>query len=599
MKKLITISLMLAGCLSLLPAAASAQEIKNPYAPWNRRKVLERDNKKKDAVIDSLMKVIEQYESDKEESVGGELERIYAHEGLGAGIAPEDYSAEVTDSLLDIWYLHKMAGGNGEGDYDMDAVHFESNVSDKVFIQRLADMNSYISLPYNETVRNYIILYSEKMPTKMAQMLGLAQYYFPIFEETFNRYGLPEELKYMAVIESALNPVARSRAGASGIWQFMYNTAKVYGLEINSYVDERLDVEKAADAAARYLRDSYGLFGDWSLAISSYNCGAGNVNKAIRRSGSRDFWKIYDYLPRETRGYVPAFVGAMYAFRYYKEHGIVPTKCSLPAHVDTIKVNKMLHFKQISEVAKIPEEELKTLNPQYLHEIIPGKDKEYILKLPYNRTADFVANEDSIYKYKAAELFNPVVLENIKETGSTSTDRIVYKVKKGDYLGKIAAKYNVKVNDIKKWNKLKSNNLSIGQRLVIYRKGVAPKPVAPTVKEEPAKPAPQTAAVPDSSKAAGADSLKDSASAGLTKAEQVEAVAAETKTADSAKAAETKTADAAKAAAPEYTIYTVKKGDTLYHIAQKYSGVSVDDIKKLNGVDSNIRPGMKLKIPKK
>lgn len=577
MKRPRTIALILFFCLSLmLPAGSSAQEqkeIKNPYAPWNRRKVLERDNRKKDAVIDSLMKVIEQYESDKEESIGGELERLYEHEGLGAGIAPGNYSAEVTDSLLDIWYLHKMTDGNDEGgEYDMDAVHFESNVPDKVFIQRLADMNSYISLPYNETVRNYIILYSEKMPTKMSQMLGLAQYYFPIFEETFNRYGLPEELKYMAVIESALNPVARSRAGASGIWQFMYSTAKAYGLEINSYVDERMDVEKAADAAARYLRDSYGLFGDWSLAISSYNCGAGNVNKAIRRSGSRDFWKIYDYLPRETRGYVPAFVGAMYAFRYYKEHGIVPTKCGLPAHVDTIKVNKMLHFKQISEVAKIPEEELKTLNPQYLHEIIPGKDREYILKLPYNRTADFIANEDSIYRHKASELFNPVVLENIKVSGSASSERVVYKVKKGDYLGKIAAKYNVKVNDIKKWNKLKSNNLSIGQKLVIYRKGAAPKPVSV---QKPEPPAPVTPPA--------GDSLKGSASVGPTESAQAESVTA--------------TTDATSET--DYTVYTVRKGDTLYNIAKKYPGVSVDDIKKLNGVDSNIRPGMKLRIPKK
>ena len=228
---------------------------------------------------------------------------------------------------------------------------FTTDVPDSVLIQRLLQMNSFISLPYNETVKNYMILYSEKMPRKMGELLGLSEYYMPIFEETFRRYDLPLELKYVAIIESALNPRAQSRVGATGMWQFMYRTALNYGLRIDSYVDERMDPVASADAAARYFRDAYRIFGDWALAISSYNCGSGNVNKAIKRAGGRrDFWSIYDYLPRETRGYVPAMVGAMYAFRYAKEYGLSPEPVPVPTYVDTFHIHRNLHLGQVSEM---------------------------------------------------------------------------------------------------------------------------------------------------------------------------------------------------------------------------------------------------------
>ena len=469
-------------CQMLMPQQAEAQI-------WKTRKTkkTEQENIKLKKQIDSLQNLVEDYMFmlDYQDSIS----RTFIYQDELNEVRDDSqliYTPHITDSLLNVWYIHRNVSKKLEETLNLDSVHFTSNTPDKVYIQRLEEMNSPITLPYNETVKNYMILYSEKMPTKMSEMLGLAEYYMPIFEETFNKYDMPEELKYMAVIESALNPIAVSRAGAKGMWQFMYTTAKSYGLIINSFVDERLDPVKSADAAARYLKDAYRVFGDWNLAISSYNCGAGNVNKAIRRSGSnKDFWAIYNYLPRETRGYVPAFVGAMYAFRYKDEYKLKPNKITSPVHIDTFHINKNLHFQQISELVGIPVETLRGLNPQYVHDIIPGKDKTYILRIPSRFTSDFIVHEDSVYNHRAKELFNPTVLENIRNTGSAyETERIVYKVRSGDYLGRIAQRYKVKVTDIKKWNHLRNNNLRIGQRLVIYKRGALKKKPVP-VKTEP------------------------------------------------------------------------------------------------------------------
>lgn len=463
----------------------------------------------------------------------------------------KEYSPEVTDSLMNVWYQQNKQLDNDELDaYNMDSIHFTSSVSDSVLLGRLERMNSFITLPFNQTVRNYIVLYSEKMPAKMKHMLGLCEYYMPIFEETFNKYNLPDELKYMAIIESALNPTAVSRAGAKGMWQFMLRSAKLYGLEINSYVDERLDPFKSADAAARYLEDSYKMFGDWSLAISSYNCGAGNVNKAIRRcGGKRDFWSVYDYLPRETRGYMPAFVGAMYAINYSKELGLVPDSSPLPAQVDTFLIRKNLHFGQIHELVGIPIEVLESMNPQYIRDIIPGNSKEYILRIPYSYSGEFIAHEDSLYTYKKDFYFDPQTLTPSKTTRSTPAasgnggGTIVYKVKSGDSLGKIAKKYHVTVKQLKQWNKLRSDVVRIGQRITIYTGGGAPAASAST-----AKPAAQQAQ--GTAPASGGS-----------------------------------------------TSYTVKKGDTLSSIARKY-GVSVQAIMKENNLNgSNIQVGKTLRIP--
>ena len=518
----------------------------SPRTSGQSKKTLRKNNTELLTKVDSLSRALD--------SLKVKMARDSAYLGMmeendkknAAGLDPEDYTPEMIDSLLSDWYLKRQQLDTAFrfAAVDMDSVNLVSNVPDSVLTRRLEEMNSYITLPFNQTVKNYIVLYSQKMPSKMSTILGMCQHYMPIFEEVFNKYGLPEELKYMAVIESALNPTAVSRAGAKGMWQFMHRSAKYYGLEIDSYVDERLDPVKSADAAARYLKDSYNLFGDWNLAISAYNCGPGNVSKAIRRAnGKLDFWAVYDYLPRETRGYMPAFVGAMYAINYAKECGITAAETGLPPQVDTIMIRKNVHFQQISDVAGVPMDIIKALNPQYIKEVIPGDKKAYCLRLPYNYTSSFLANEDSVYAYKCDELLKPKTLvdKGIRSTDGRSS--IVYTVKSGDYLGKIASRYKVSVNQIKAWNALSGNNLRIGQKLYIYGRSTKSSSAKTTPSESSSKSKPSTDA-------------------------------------------------------SGYEIYVVKSGDSLYKIANLYDGVSAEDIMKANKIGTRINPGMKLRIPK-
>ena len=510
------------------------------------RKKIEEENRRLQEKIDSLQMELDRYRMEADVTDSLEIEMLEAYgesvERSRDSFEPMEYTAEVSDSLLNIWYAHQMAAY--EVDFEeFDSVKFESNVPDEVYIERLKKMNSFITLPYNENVRKYIVLYSEKMPNKMSHMLGLCRYYMPIFEEIFDKYDLPIELKAMTIIESALNPRAVSPVGAKGMWQFMYNTAKAYGLNIDSFVDERMDPVKSADAAARFLEDAYEIFGDWNLAIASYNCGAGNVRKAIRRAGGkRGFWDIWPYLPRETRGYGPAFVGALYTLNYYKEHGIKPADVGMPVAVDTFRINKQLHLKQVSELTGAPLEELKNLNPQYRHEIIPGHSREYILRIPVEYSNAFIEKEDTIYRHKAEEYFNPATIKKIIDGGDG--ELIWYKVKSGDYLGKIASKYRVSVAQIKKWNGLTSTNIRVGQRLKIYRGGVVP-----------------------SSSGSSSSSTSSSSSSTTQSGEKV--------------------------------TYTVKSGDNLGKIAEKY-GVTVNDLKRWNGLTGTmIKVGQKLVIHKK
>jgi membrane-bound lytic murein transglycosylase D len=593
-----------ASMAAIIAAVLGTAAYANPKT--DNKKKLEEEKRRLLQVIDSLQTELDRYREVVDLTDSLEIEMLAAYgetiERSTEEFQPLEYTAEVSDSLLSIWYSHKQAFA--EDDLNLDSVKFASNVPDEVYMERIKKMNSFITLPYNEIVRNYIILYSEKMPTRMAHMLGLCNYYMPIFEEILNRYEMPEELKAMTIIESAMNPRATSRVGAKGMWQFMYGTAKQYGLHIDSFVDERMDPVKSAEAAVQFLQDAYEIFGDWNLAIASYNCGAGNVNKAIRRAGGkRDFWSIWPYLPRETRGYVPAFVGALYTMRYYKEHGIRPEAVGMPVAVDTFYINKQLHLKQVSELTGAPLEELKDLNPQYRHEIIPGHEREYILRLPYNYTNLFIEFEDSVYKHKADVYFNPATIKKIKDGGDG--ELIIYKVKSGDYLGKIAGKYRVSVAQIKKWNNLKSNDIRVGQRLTIYRGGV----------------------VPSSSSSSSAKTTTSSSSTGSGNkitytvksgdvlgriAEKHGVTLANLKswnglTSNNIQIGQ-KLVIYTKGSAPASTgtsqtakgesTYTVKSGDSFYSIAKNYPGVSAQNIMDHNGMkSSDLKPGMKLKIP--
>ena len=602
-KRIITVSMavFIAAVMGTAAYAGPKNESKKK-GEEERRRLL--------AVIDSLQMELDRYRAEADLTDSLELEMLAAYgesvERSTETFQPMEYTVEVSDSLLSIWYSHRQA--YAEDNFDLDSIKFASNVPDEVYIERIKKMNSFITLPYNEIVRNYIIMYSEKMPTRMGHMLGLCNYYMPIFEEIFNRYDMPEELKAMTIIESAMNPLAVSRVGAKGMWQFMYSTAKHYGLHIDSFVDERMDPVKSAEAAAQYLQDAYEIFGDWNLAIASYNCGAGNVNKAIRRAGGkRDFWSIWPYLPRETRGYVPAFVGALYTMTYYKEHGIKPEAVGMPVAVDTFCINKQLHLKQVSELTGAPLDELKNLNPQYRHEIIPGNEREYILRLPYTYTNAFIEFEDSLYKHKADIYFNPVTIKKIKEGGDG--ELIIYKVKSGDYLGKIAGKYRVSVAQIKKWNNLKNNNIRVGQKLRIYRGGVVPSSSSSSSSASTSSSSSQSS---DTSTPSGEKitytvksgdvlgKIAEKYKVSVSKLKQWNGLTSNTirvgqkliiYTNGNAPASSSSTSQTS-------TTYTVKSGDSFYSIAKKYPGISAQNLMDHNGMKaSDLRPGMKLKIP--
>ena len=468
MKKLV----LIVCSILILVLPASSQSRKS-------RKDLQKENEELLKKIANLEEELAVYKADAidreyiEEELSGENENK-----VSAGLL-EEYTPGSTDTLLTQWYMHRQSNIPGREQFDMDSVVFTTDVPDSVLMRRLEEMNSFISLPFNETVKNFMILYSEKMPAKMSEMMGLSQYYFPIIEETLRRYDLPLELKYVAIIESAFNPRAESRVGAKGMWQFMYRTALSYGLRIDSYCDERMDPIASMDAAARYFKDAYRIFGDWSLAISSYNCGSGNVNKAIKRAGGRrDFWSIYDYLPRETRGYVPAMVGAMYAFRYANEYGIKAAPMSLPTYVDTFHIHKNLPFSQISEVMGIPLADVRDLNPQYYNDIVPGAHSDEVIRLPFNYSSAFLDMQDSIYRYKADVLFTAKVQDGretvagrpVPTSRGATGQWVYYKVKSGDTLSKIARNYHTTVKQLKSWNNLKGDMISIGQRLKVGKK---------------------------------------------------------------------------------------------------------------------------------
>lgn len=347
--------------------------------------------------------------------------------------------------------------------------------SDDIYKERLKKLPCLIEMPYNTAVKSFIEIYTQRNRKQVEYLLGLSQYYFPIFEAALEEKRLPLELKYLPIIESALNPRAISRAGATGIWQFMIGTGKMYGLEVNSLVDERMDPVKSSKIAAELLKELYSIYSDWHLAIAAYNCGASTINKAINRAGGkRDFWAIYPFLPAETRSYVPIFIAANYVMNYADKHNICPSPVKLPSLTDTIMLNRRVHLAQISAILNLPIDELRLLNPQYRADIIPGDIKPYPVCLPHNYAGLFIDKCNEIYAYNASSLVEnrrdeielPKTIYSHSSHKATKTRHFI-KVKKGQNLSTIAERYGTTVAKLKKANGLKSTKLKPGQHLRI------------------------------------------------------------------------------------------------------------------------------------
>lgn len=376
-----------------------------------------------------------------------------------------------TDTILECIFFDEALAWLDTTECTSDTLITE--LPDSIYKQRLQALPFVIEVPYNEVVRRYILRYVKHSPRQLAALQRKAEYYFPIFEDILAKHDLPYELCYMPVIESALNPQARSHMGATGLWQFMPATGKKYGLEINSLVDERMDPIRSTEAACLFLKNLYAIFQDWNLVIAAYNCGPGNVNKAIHRAGGkRDFWSIYPYLPSETRGYLPIFIAASYAMNYAEAHGICPATPLATMASDTIVTTQRQHLKQIADNIDIPLAELRRLNPQYPRDIIPG-GKAYAICLPIEKAGLYIDKQDTILAYQAKELIHNrrdeiELLHRTSVNGGYSINGVTYyKIKEGDTLGGIAKKFRVSVKQLKAWNGLKSDMIRAGKTLKI------------------------------------------------------------------------------------------------------------------------------------
>ncbi len=383
-----------------------------------------------------------------------------------AELATQRYAAAY-DSLLNSYYMRRYARHTLHHSTEFSVEDFDA-VPDSVLEARLRALHTVVPMALNSEVRAHIRLYLRVMSRRLDLTLMQQERYFPLFEEALDRYGVPDEVKYLAIVESALNPQATSRVGAAGLWQFMYNTGKLYDLEVNSVIDERRDPVKSSFAAARHLSDLYRIFDDWTLAIAAYNCGAGNVNKAIARSGGkRDFWQIYYNLPRETRGYIPSLIAVIYVMHYYQEHGLRPQQLEAPVRCDTVMVDRDVLLTYVAQLTSTDMEALRGLNPQYRKDFIPGSTRQHALNLPLAKVEPFIKLQDSIYRLSADSLLRKPVKVAPHGKPSTSGSGHYYTVRKGDTLSSIARKHGVSVATLKKRNGLKSDNIRVGQKLKI------------------------------------------------------------------------------------------------------------------------------------
>ncbi len=386
-------------------------------------------------------------------------------------LMPSKLDAEL-EKLLRTWHKGYSTSATAKGKDDCMHSEMGPSVPDSVYIQRLKRLPTLIPIQFNAQIKRSIELYTKERRRLLRYMLNLADLYFPTVEESLDRHGLPIELKYIAIIESSLNPTAVSPRGAAGMWQFMLATGKIYGLQINSLVDERLDLEKSTDAACRYFKDMYRLYGDWLLSIAAYNCGSGNVNKAIRQAGGkRDFWSIYPYLPRETRNYIPLFIGAYYAMHYHAEHQICAIEMGQPLATDTLLVDKRVSFERIRQLTHVSLDEIRLLNPQYRRELIPDAKNLYTLRLPLTATTKLAGMRDSLYtqndKVSVVDIDEAEMQSSARRTSSGQT--IYHTVRRGQTLSSIANQYGTTVNSIKQSNRLKSNRVNVGQKLRIEK----------------------------------------------------------------------------------------------------------------------------------
>jgi membrane-bound lytic murein transglycosylase D len=482
----------------------------------------------------------------------------------------DDFFSEKMDSLVDTWYAKQAFHEDSLGDATQ---RYPKNLPDSVYIKRLQDMQEVVDLSYNNVVKNFIVLYTEKRRDQVEMMLGLAEYYFPMFEQTLDKYEMPLDLKYLPVIESALNPTARSRVGATGLWQFMFGTARQMGLEITSFVDERRDPVASTDAAVRYFQSLYNRYGNWHLAIAAYNCGPGNVNRAIRRAGgTKNYWEIYYRLPRETRGYVPAYIAAAYVMKYHKEHNLYPRLPDFELQTDTVVVNEFLHFDQIAATLDIDKEQLRSLNPVYRRDVVPAKkDKPLPVVLPEKTIMEFIDAENEVFAHEREKFFpDNQLVEPTSRSASYYTPadidgkaKVLYTVQSGDNVGFISEWFNVRASDLRYWNNISRNLIRAGQKLLIY--------------------------VPEDQK---------------EKYERINSMTFAQKQATigkSASGSRSSSAQKQEPLDPNYIYHTVRRGDTLWEISRNYPGISSDDIVRLNNLrnENDLNIGQKLKIKRK
>lgn len=457
------------------------------------------------------------------------------------------FASEIDQKWLDELYSNELFDSiyASVTDLKYDAVDYPELPTDtlKARLHKLSSKTPF-NIEYNESLESVIKSYLKHRRNSLERLMSLSDYYFPMFERELDNYNIPLEVKYLAIVESALKPRAKSRVGATGLWQFMYATGKQYNLNVSSYVDERSDPLKSTEAASKYLARLYEIFGDWDLALASYNCGPGNVSKAIRRSGGyENYWNIRPYLPRETAGYLPAFLATMYIFEYAEEHGFKKHRPDFRyIDTDTIHVKQTISLDQVSELLELPMEELQFLNPSYKLDIIPYVEgKNYTLRLPRHAVGKFVTNEASIYEFVTNEMNKrekPLPQLFNAETKTT------YRVVSGDNLGKIARQFNVRVSQLKQWNGLRSNNIRIGQRLTVYR------------------------TQPNTSPSKSVSSVS-------TKSNVLSSDSNTIKT------------------------YKVRSGDSLWSISRKFPGVSIQNIKDWNDISgNNLKVGTTLKISK-